>query len=74
MKKRVANEGIFIAIVDSRISEKFVKKLKSMDYGTNASIIGEVTESHLRQVVLTSSIRGKRIVNMLAGEQLPRIC
>ena len=70
----VANEGIFIAIVDSRISEKFVKKLKSMDYGTNASIIGEVTESHLRQVVLTSSIRGKRIVNMLAGEQLPRIC
>ena len=70
----VANEGVFIAVVDSRISEKFVKKLKSMDYGKNASVIGEVTESHPRQVVLTSNISGKRIVNMLAGEQLPRIC
>ena len=70
----VANEGVFIAVVDSRISEKFVKKLKSMDYGKNASVIGEVTESHPRQVVLTSNISGKQIVNMLAGEQLPRIC
>lgn len=70
----VANEGIFIAVVDVQISEEVVTKLQRMDYGTNASIIGEVTESHPRQVVLTSSIGGKRIVNMLVGEQLPRIC
>jgi hydrogenase expression/formation protein HypE len=70
----VANEGIFIAVVTDEVSEKVVKKLQSMEYGTNAAIIGEVTENHPKQVVLTSSIGGKRIVNMLIGEQLPRIC
>ena len=63
-----------LPVVDVQISEEVVTKLQRMDYGTNASIIGEVTESHPRQVVLTSSIGGKRIVNMLVGEQLPRIC
>lgn len=70
----VANEGIFIAVVTDEISEKVVKKLQTMENGKHATIIGEVTESHPKQVVLTSSIGGKRIVNMLVGEQLPRIC
>ncbi len=70
----VANEGIFIAVVTDKISEEVVKKLQSMEFGKHAAIIGEVTETHPKQVVLTSSIGGKRIVNMLVGEQLPRIC
>lgn len=70
----VANEGIFMSVVNGAIAESFVEKLHTFDYCTNASIIGEVVETHPRQVVLTSSIGGKRVVNMLVGEQLPRIC
>ena len=70
----VANEGIFIAVVAADIADDFLKKIKSLDHCENASIIGEVVETHPRQVVLTSAIGGKRVVNMLVGEQLPRIC
>jgi hydrogenase expression/formation protein HypE len=70
----VANEGIFIAIVDAAVADAALKKIQSFDYCLHASIIGEVVEAHTRQVVLTSRIGGKRVVNMLVGEQLPRIC
>ncbi len=70
----VANEGIFIAIVDGTIAEDVLAKMKTFSTSRNAAIIGEVVEEHPRQVVLTSSIGGKRVVNMLVGEQLPRIC
>ena len=70
----VANEGIFMAVVDGQIAVEIVEKLQTFDHCTNASIIGEIVEIHPRQVVLTSSIGGKRVVNMLVGEQLPRIC
>lgn len=70
----VANEGIFIAVVDATVADTFLKKIKSFDHCDNASVIGEVVETHPRQVVLTSAIGGKRVVNMLVGEQLPRIC
>ena len=70
----VANEGIFIAVVDAEVSEKVLEALQKMEHCSNASIIGEVVENHPKQVVLTSAIGGKRIVNMLVGEQLPRIC
>jgi hydrogenase expression/formation protein HypE len=70
----VANEGIFIAIVDKTVEVEFIEKLKSFEHCKNASTIGEVVEAHPRQVVMTSNIGGKRVVNMLVGEQLPRIC
>lgn len=70
----VANEGIFVAIVNAEIADKVIKKLKEFEVCQHASIIGEVVESHPGQVVLTSGIGGKRVVNMLVGEQLPRIC
>lgn len=70
----VANEGIFMAFVDAAIADDFVATLKTLENGENAAIIGEVVEAHPRQVVLTSRIGGKRVVNMLVGEQLPRIC
>lgn len=70
----VANEGVFVAIVDEEIAEDVVETLRKATHCEHASIIGEVTEAHPRQVILTSGIGGKRVVNMLVGEQLPRIC
>ncbi|MEM6394880.1 MAG: hydrogenase expression/formation protein HypE [Bacteroidota bacterium] len=70
----VANEGIFIAIVAKDSAEEVLHTMRSLEYGQQAAIIGEVTEAHPRQVVQTSGIGGKRVVPMLIGEQLPRIC
>ncbi|MFT6783842.1 MAG: hydrogenase expression/formation protein HypE [Saprospiraceae bacterium] len=70
----VANEGIFIAIVDPEKADEVVAKLKLHRFCSRASIIGKVVSDHPRQVVIRSSIGGRRIVNMLVGQQLPRIC
>ncbi|HPQ99701.1 MAG TPA: hydrogenase expression/formation protein HypE [Saprospiraceae bacterium] len=70
----VANEGIFIAIVAPEIADQTVAKLRQFPLGKHASIIGRVVNDNPGQVVLNSSIGGKRVVAMLAGEQLPRIC
>lgn len=70
----VANEGVFISIVDAKFADDYLARLKNMSQGRNAAIIGEVITEHPGQVVLTSKIGGKRVVNMLAGDQLPRIC
>ena len=70
----VANEGIFIAVVAEEIAAAFIKKLRTFDNCHHAAVIGEVVAKHPRQVILTSAIGGKRVVNMLVGEQLPRIC
>lgn len=70
----VANEGVFIAFVDPSIATDLLKILQQDENGTYANCIGEVTALHPKQVILTSRIGGKRVVNMLVGEQLPRIC
>ncbi len=70
----VANEGIFLTIVDPDIANEAVNILRQHEYGTHAAIIGEIVEDHPGQAVLFSGIGGKRVINMLIGEQLPRIC
>lgn len=70
----VANEGVFMAIVAPEVADAFLEKLRTLDYGHSAAIIGDVVSEHPGQVVLTSHIGGRRVVNMLVGEQLPRIC
>ncbi|MBA2422304.1 MAG: hydrogenase expression/formation protein HypE, partial [Chitinophagales bacterium] len=70
----VANEGIFIAVVKAEIATELLSFLKKSEIGKNAGIIGTVTHDHPKQVILTSSIGGRRMLNMLTGEQLPRIC
>lgn len=70
----VANEGVFIAIVAAEIAEDLLSKLQKNENGAFAKIIGEVVSEHPKQVVLKSALGGKRVVNMLVGEQLPRIC
>ena len=70
----VANEGLFITIVDSEIADSVLELMKNDEKGRNSAIIGEVTSQHPSKVVMQSSIGGKRIVSPLIGEQLPRIC
>lgn len=70
----VANEGLFIAIVKKEIANNFLTALQQDDNGINAAIIGEVTKDNAGKVIMKSRIGGKRIINFLTGEQLPRIC
>lgn len=69
----VANEGIFIALVKAEAAEEILKIMKSHPFGEESAIIGEVT-GRGGKVLLKTSIGGTRIVDMLPGEQLPRIC
>ncbi len=70
----VANEGIFLSIVHRDRAEEVLQVMRSDQKGSMACIIGKVTIDHPRQVVLQSAVGGRRLVTMLAGEQLPRIC
>jgi len=70
----VANEGLFIAIVKKEIASDFLQSLQKDNNGTNAAIIGEVTKENGGRVIMKSRVGGKRVVNYLLGEQLPRIC
>ena len=70
----VANEGLFLAIVKQDVAEAFVQLLSGQSGFEQAAIIGEVVEEHHGKVMLKSKIGGRRVVNYLTGEQLPRIC
>jgi hydrogenase expression/formation protein HypE len=70
----VANEGLFLSFVETSKAEDYLKALQEDENGVNAKIIGTVVENHPKQVILESAIGGKRVVSMLPGEQLPRIC
>jgi len=70
----VANEGVFIAIVDAEIADEVNIMMRNDEKGRNAVCFGEITADHPNKVVMHSSIGGKRIVTPLIGEQLPRIC
>ena len=70
----VANEGVFIAIVSEDCADEILSELRKSDTCKAASIIGEVVNDHPGQVTIRSGIGGRRVVNMLVGEQLPRIC
>ncbi|UII75388.1 hydrogenase expression/formation protein HypE [Flagellimonas sp. HMM57] len=70
----VANEGLFIAFVSASEANAVLKTLQEDEKGKNAKIIGSVVDAHPKQVILESAIGGKRVVSMLPGEQLPRIC
>jgi hydrogenase expression/formation protein HypE len=70
----VANEGKLIAAVHAADAERLVEVMRAHPLGRNAAIIGEVVEDHPAMVVMRSVIGGERVVTMLAGEQLPRIC
>lgn len=70
----VANEGKLLAIVAREAADALVDCMRVHPLGRDARVIGEVTEGPAGRVVLRSRIGGERVVAMLAGEQLPRIC
>lgn len=70
----VANEGKLIAVVAPEIAEGLVATMKRNRYGADACIIGEVTAEPQGIVAMRTGFGGTRIVDMLAGDQLPRIC
>lgn len=70
----VANEGSLIAIVDGAVAELLVTAMKRHEHGRHAVVIGEVEDAPAGMVLLETGIGGNRIIDMLQGEQLPRIC
>lgn len=70
----VANEGILIAILDKQDADAVVTAMKNHPFGRSATIIGDVVDAPSGIVLLETAIGGSRIVDMLPGEQLPRIC
>ena len=70
----VANEGKLIAILPQSQAEAVLSVMKRNPYGQDAAIIGEVKAENPGKVVMKTIIGGKRLVDMLTGEQLPRIC
>ena len=69
----MGNEGKFIAVVDKADADKAVNILKNSKYGENASIIGEIKAGE-PIVILNTELGGRRIIEELYGEGLPRIC
>ncbi len=70
----VANEGKLVAIVAPEAAEAALAALRAHEYGRQAAVIGRVTEAHPGRVVLRTALGARRVVDMLTGEQLPRIC
>lgn len=70
----VANEGILLAVVAPHAADELVQAMKKTEAGSEASVIGEVTEQPRQMVILRTRIGGSRIIDMMTGEQLPRIC
>ncbi|MBI3585937.1 MAG: hydrogenase expression/formation protein HypE [Ignavibacteriales bacterium] len=70
----VANEGKLLAFVVPDEAEKILSAMKNHPLGKDSAIIGEVVNDYPGTVVMKSKIGGSRVVDMLSGEQLPRIC
>jgi len=70
----VANEGKLIAVVAPGAAEGVLAAMRAHPLGREAAIIGEVTAEHPAFVLMKTRVGGTRVVDMLSGEQLPRIC
>ena len=70
----VANEGKLVAIVAAEKAEAILEAMHKHEYGKDAAIIGKVVEAHPGLVTARTTIGGMRVVDVPAGELLPRIC
>jgi len=70
----VANEGKVLVLVAPEDADQVLDKMRQHPLGRDSCIIGRVVSEHPGRVVLHTGIGGRRIVDMLSGEQLPRIC
>jgi len=70
----IANEGKLVAIVENVAGDRVLACMKRHPLGINAEIIGEVVEKPEGMVSLVTRIGGTRVIDMMVGDQLPRIC
>ncbi len=70
----IANEGKVVLIVDAAVADNVLRRLQMHELGKDSAIIGEVTDTHPGKVTLETALGSRRIIDMLSGEQLPRIC
>jgi hydrogenase expression/formation protein HypE len=70
----VANEGKLVAFAKASDANRILDVMKKTKYGEDARIIGKVIGTGKSQVRLKTAIGGRRLVDMLPGEMLPRIC
>jgi hydrogenase expression/formation protein HypE len=70
----IANEGQFLAVVSPEYADAALNALQLTDEGDEARIIGQIREQPANSVVVNTRYRGTRIIDMLVGDPLPRIC
>ena len=70
----VANEGKLIAIVAAEAADEIVQRMRQHPLGGEAVVIGEVVADHAGMVLMKTEIGGTRVLDVMFGEQLPRIC
>jgi hydrogenase expression/formation protein HypE len=70
----LANEGRFVAFIPAEDAERAVRMLRKYEISGGATVIGRVGTGPPGQVLIRGAIGGTRVVDMLSGEQLPRIC
>lgn len=70
----VANEGKLITVAPAEAADRLVAAMRAHPLGRNAARIGQVVAEHPGMVTLRSVVGGERVVTLLSGEQLPRIC
>lgn len=70
----MANEGKMVVVADEEQAPAILHALRGAQYGENASIIGQVTASPGKTVLVETALGARRIMGVLEGEHLPRIC
>jgi hydrogenase expression/formation protein HypE len=70
----VANEGKLLGVVAPESADATLESLRGIEGGEDAQIIGEVREEPARMVVMHTQFGGTRMIDMLVGDPLPRIC
>ncbi len=70
----VANEGVLVALVEAEAAPRALRALRAHPLGADAAQIGKVIDRHPGIVAMKTAIGGSRVVDMLPGDQLPRIC
>jgi hydrogenase expression/formation protein HypE len=70
----LANEGKVVMVVSEKDATAVLKKMKNHPLGKESAIIGEIVNDHPEKVLMQTEVGGRRVIDMMAGEMLPRIC
>lgn len=70
----IANEGQLVAVVDERSADRALDALRGVPGGEGAALIGRIALEPVRTVLAVAPYGGRRVVDMLVGDPLPRIC